>query len=455
MDSRSYEGMKITVMGLGLNGGGLACVRYFASKGAAVTATDLRDETILRPSLDQLKDLSVRYVLGEHRMEDFEQADLVIKNPAVPADSPYLRAARRVETDLSVFLTDCRNPLIAVTGSKGKSTVVSALYAVLSAARPGTRLGGNITVSPLTFLDDLKPEDPVILELSSWQLGDLKGRNLLHPDISVITNIMNDHQNRYDSFEDYVDDKKEVYRGQNPGQKAIFLNDDRGRQFAAECPAASLFYDFSREAGVSIWQEGDRGFLDGGTGPEELLPRHLKVPGRYFRQNCLIAAAAARLFGVESADIRRGLENFQGVPHRMELVGTAGGVSYYNDTTATIPEALKAGVESFECPVRLLAGGNDKELDYECARNALDTAAGVYLLKGTATEKIISVMQREGIPFHGPFASLEEAFRAASEDAAPGDAVLLSPGATSFGMFVNEFERGDLFRKLAGGLPAS
>ena len=195
-------------MGLGLNGGGLACVRYFASLGAHVTATDLRSEEILAPSLEKLKDLPVRYVLGEHRMEDFEQADLVIKNPAVPADSPFLKASRQVETDLSVFLANCTNPILAVTGSKGKSTVVSALHAVLSSAGLNPRLGGNITVSPLTFLEELKGDEPVILELSSWQLGDLKGRNLLHPRISVITNIMNDHQNMYAAFSDYVDDKK-------------------------------------------------------------------------------------------------------------------------------------------------------------------------------------------------------------------------------------------------------
>ncbi len=442
-------------MGLGLNGGGLASVRYFASLGAQVTATDLRSAEILAPSLEKLKDLPVRYVLGEHRMEDFEQADLVIKNPAVPADSPYLKASKQVETDISVFLANCSSPILAVTGSKGKSTVVSALYAILREAGKNPRLGGNITVSPLTFLEELTGEEPVILELSSWQLGDLKGRDLLHPRISVITNIMNDHQNMYASFSDYVDDKKVIYRGQTPDQYSLFFNDSYGREFASECPGRALFYDLTESENTSIWQEGSRGFFQNPEKEgqaESLLPAALKVPGKYFRQNCLIAAAAAFLYGIDGETIRRGLESFGGVPYRMELVRTWRDIRFYNDTTATIPEAMAAGINSFETPVRLIAGGNDKELDYTGVLEDLERAASLYLLEGTATKKIISLLNTKGIPYNGPFSSLEPAFQKALQDALPGDAVLLSPGATSFGMFINEFDRGDKFRKLVEAL---
>ena len=456
MDRLEYKGKKITVMGLGLNGGGLASVRYFAARGADVTATDLRNREILQPSIDCLKDLPVRYVLGEHRMEDFEQADLVIKNPAVPPTSPYLKAAYRVETDLSVFLAACSNPILAVTGSKGKSTVVSALHAILKESYPGVRLGGNITVSPLTFLDELNPGDPVILELSSWQLGDLKGRDLLHPEISIITNIMNDHQNMYASFSDYVEDKKVIYRGQEENQYAIFQQDSYGREFASEFRGKALFYAMEKSESVSIWQEGKQGYLidpsSSGEQPLSLLPESLLVPGRYFRQNCLIAAAAARLFGIPRDKIGTALSRFSGVPHRMELVRTWHGIRFYNDTTATIPEALAAGVESLDIPVRLIAGGNDKELDYDCALKALEKTTALYLLEGSATDKITSLLKAEGIPYNGPYPSLKEAFRTASEEAKEGDAVLLSPGATSFGMFVNEFDRGNQFRKLAEDL---
>jgi len=443
---QDYRNKKITVMGLGLNGGGLACVRYFAESGAIVTATDLRSEEILRPSMELLKDLDVRYVLGEHRIEDFSGADIVIKNPAVPADSPYLKAAAQIETDLSVFLSACKNPIIAVTGSKGKSSVVSALYAILKMAYPQVWLGGNITVSPLTFLKELGPDDPIILELSSWQLRDLRGRNLLHPEISIITNIMNDHQNMYSSFSDYVDDKKEIYRGQKATQHAIFLEDEYGREFASECSARPHFYRDREEQFCLCGAEGEI------EEREELLPEKLRVPGRYFRLNCLIAAATARLLGVETGIIRDALAAFKGVPHRMELVRTLRGVRYYNDTTATIPEAMAAGILSFNKPVRLIAGGKDKELDYHCALEALKTAEEIYLLKGSATNKIVDLLKKNDIAFKGPYPSLEEAFKAASKEAQEGDALLMSPGATSFGMFVNEFGRGDRFRELAEAL---
>jgi len=444
--------MKVTVMGLGLNGGGLASVRYLAEQGAIVTATDLRSASILEPTMESLKDLNIKYVLNEHRMEDFENADMVIKNPAVPPSSPYLKAAKRVETDISLFLTLCSNPILAVTGSKGKSTVVSALHHILKKQYPGARLGGNITVSPLSFLKDLKEGDPVVLELSSWQLGDLKNKNLLHPEVSVLTNIMNDHQNMYSSIEDYVDDKKVIYRGQNKNQYALFLNDDRGRTFAGECRARSLLYSTGEDRSGDLHMEGTEGIFIFDGERESLLPEQLNTPGVHFRLNCLIAAGAARLFGVSKNDILSGLADFPGVPHRLELVKEHNGVRYYNDTTATIPEAMAAGIESFDAPLHLICGGNDKELDYNPVGDTFCSAGNIYLLKGTATEKMTALLKSRGKSYAGPFESLKDAFDAAHKAAVPGDVVLMSPGATSFGMFINEFHRGNQFRELASTL---
>ncbi|HAK47501.1 MAG TPA: UDP-N-acetylmuramoyl-L-alanine--D-glutamate ligase, partial [Spirochaeta sp.] len=192
-------------MGLGLHGGGSASARFFAESGAIVTVTDLHSREVLQPSIQALSDLSIRYVLEKHEISDFENADIIIKNPAVKPDSPYLKAASdagaEIETDISTFLRMNRRPVIAVTGSKGKSTTVSALYHVLKKINPDSDLGGNITVSPLTFFSDEKNGSgaPVILELSSWQLADIAGRNLLNPAAAAITNIMHDHQDRYQS----------------------------------------------------------------------------------------------------------------------------------------------------------------------------------------------------------------------------------------------------------------
>ncbi|MDC7232436.1 MAG: UDP-N-acetylmuramoyl-L-alanine--D-glutamate ligase [Spirochaetales bacterium] len=451
MSSRNFKNRKITVMGLGLNGGGLASVRFLAEQGARVTATDLRTAEILAPTIESLKDLDIRYVLGEHRMEDFSTADLVIKNPAVPPSSPFLKAAQRVETDISLFLSLCTNPILAVTGSKGKSTVVSALHHILKKSYPGCRLGGNITRSPLSFLEELNPGDPVILELSSWQLGDLKGRDLLHPEIAVLTNIMNDHQNMYDSFEDYVDDKKVIYRGQNGEQKSIFHLDERGKVFASEAPGTSWFYSSSNSEASIFLKDGKGRFSYEGR-DLDLLPEQLTTPGLYFRQNCLIAAAAAVLYGEEPEAVKSSLTDFPGVPHRLELAGEYRGIRFYNDTTATIPEAMCAAVDSFTDPVRLICGGTDKELDYTGAAGSLKNAAGIYILEGSAFGKITAELNESEVGFDGPFSSLKEAFDRALQGAAEGDVILMSPGATSFGMFINEFHRGDSFRELVNAL---
>ncbi|MDY7027973.1 MAG: UDP-N-acetylmuramoyl-L-alanine--D-glutamate ligase, partial [Spirochaetota bacterium] len=151
-EHNSFAGMKITVMGLGLHGGGIATARFLAGQGAELTVTDLRDEETLRPSMEQLRGLPIRYVMGRHEMEDFSGADMVIKNPAVRRSSPYLKAARRVETDLTLFLRLNRRPVLAVTGSKGKSTTVSVLHAIAKREYPEALLGGNITISPLSFV---------------------------------------------------------------------------------------------------------------------------------------------------------------------------------------------------------------------------------------------------------------------------------------------------------------
>jgi len=173
---KDFKGLRVLIMGLGLHGGGIASARFFSQIGAIVTVTDLRDATSLESALQQLKGLPIRYVLGRHEVRDFESADIVIKNPGVRNDSPYLAYATHIETDISIFLRYSESAVIAVTGSKGKSTVATAIWHVLSRNMPKALLGGNITVSPLDFLQETSEEVPVVLELSSWQLGDLRDK---------------------------------------------------------------------------------------------------------------------------------------------------------------------------------------------------------------------------------------------------------------------------------------
>lgn len=452
--------MRITIMGLGLHGGGLASARYFLSKGARLTVTDLRDEETLRPSIKPLEGEDVRFVLGRHEIEDFSTADMVIKNPAVPASSPYLAAAQRVESDISVFLRINRRPIIAVTGSKGKSTIVSAIYHAAKQSYPNALLGGNITVSPLSFAGkaEVPSRDPVILELSSWQLGDLKGKGLLSPEISVVSNIMHDHQNAYPNMEAYMADKAVIFESQKADTFTILnLEDPRHDYFLQRSPAQPRFFSSKAlppgKRGAWLTEDG-RGYMhiDDNKEAEEILPQRLALAGQHNRVNLLTAALSLRLFGMDTVSIRSGLQDFPGIPHRMELVAEKQRVRWYNDSAATIPEATAGAVESFPDELILLCGGTDKELVFEELLDCIDKPKQLHLLSGSASERLIIELKQRKIPFYGPYQSLKTAVERISQLASPGDTVLFSPGATSFGMFLNEFDRGNQFKELVKGL---
>jgi UDP-N-acetylmuramoylalanine--D-glutamate ligase len=462
VDLGAPAGMKVTVMGLGLNGGGLATARFFARRGAAVTVTDTKGADALRDSIEGLAGLPIRYVLGRHEEADFAGADLVIKNPAVKAVSPFLAAASLhgvpVETDLSVFLSLAPNPILAVTGSKGKSTTASAIAFGLGRAHPGARLGGNITVSPLAFLDELAPEAPVVLELSSWQLGDLRGRGLLRPAVSAFTVILPDHLDRYAGMDEYVADKKVIFQEQRPGQKAVFnLDDPWQSEFPAQTAAESFLYSSRAPlpgGRAGAWADAGKGLARTAAGapPETIVDGRL-LPGDHNLMNLLCAGLALRLFGVEAGVVRSAMAEFPGVEHRLEMFRSWRGLRFYNDSAATIPHSTVSALKALSGPVVLISGGTDKNIDFgplaETARAPLATV----LLQGTGTEKMMSVLRGQGVAWRGPYGSLEEAVKEAIARAAEASrgspvSILFSPGCTSFGMFLNEFDRGRKFKQL-------
>jgi UDP-N-acetylmuramoylalanine--D-glutamate ligase len=449
-------------MGLGLNGGGLASARFLAERGAKVTVTDMKDQVALAAPIAALAGLPIRYVLGRHEMADFETADLVVKNPAVRPDSPYLLAAKAVETDLSLFLRLAKAPIVAVTGSKGKSTVSSAIHYGLVGSGRRAFLGGNIALSPLGFLDETGSDTPVVLELSSWQLADLRGLGLLKPRVALLTSIMPDHMNRYASMDEYVADKRLIYADQGSGSYTLCNRDDRwGRSFAAETKGEVLWYCDHDEGLPGAWLEeridersAPRGFFRPASGAEaeEILGDRLVVPGAHQRKNLLAAALALRILGVNAAWIRKTMSNFPGVEHRLEFFAESGDVRWYNDSAATIPQAVGAALRSFERPVVLITGGTDKNLDFEPLREDIRRARVILLLAGTGTDKLRSLLDEEKIAYLGPYADLGTAVEEAARASRPGDAVILSPGCTSFGMFLHEFDRGAKFKEIVRAL---
>jgi UDP-N-acetylmuramoylalanine--D-glutamate ligase len=446
--------VKATVMGLGLNGGGLACARFLAEAGAEVTVTDMKDEAALADSIAALKGLPIRYVLGKHELGDFSGADLVVKNPAVRPDSPFLRAAKVVETDISLFLRFTAAPVIAVTGSKGKSSVSSAIYHVLSSSGRKVFLGGNITVSPLSFISQCTADTPVVLELSSWQLADMRGLGVLKPRVAVITSIMPDHMNRYSSMDEYVADKRLIYADQDRSCFTICnADDDWGRSFASQTRGKVLWYSSEKEAVEGAWMGEGKARLglysaSGDASHAELiLPERLLVPGEHQRKNMLAAALACRAFGLVATEIVKGIAGFPGVEHRLERFAEQDGISWYNDSAATIPQAVSAALASFNAPIVLITGGTDKNLNFEPVRSAYAAAKTIVLLAGSGTEKLRTLLDEDGVSYVGPFDNLDRAVAEARAHAVKGDIVLLSPGCTSFGMFLHEFDRGKKFKE--------
>ncbi|MFA6937833.1 MAG: UDP-N-acetylmuramoyl-L-alanine--D-glutamate ligase [Treponema sp.] len=510
------QGKHITVMGLGLNGGGEEAVRFFLKHGAYVTVTDMKTAEQLEPTIASLsKDTTLdksklTYVLGQHRVEDFSTADCVIKNPGVKYEgNKYLAEAKAIETDISIFLHFTKSPIIAVTGSKGKSSTVSAIDFGLREAGFTSFLGGNITVSPLTFLEKTDGTTPVVLELSSWQLADLRGRNSLKPKIAIITKIVPDHQNWYGDMDSYVEDKKLIYKNQTKEDFTIldfdeddYLKDSAcpklnckcwGDLFASETKGTVLRYSKKPMPTTvfGVWQKQTK---DGVIGmerlPENLMSQYaqkhgiseeqimgsLYVPGDHMKVNVLNAALTQRLMGISPEQTIAIMSSWKGIPHRLEHFLTwtykndnsiSRDVLFYNDSCATVPEAAAAASQSFERRVILITGGTDKGLDFLplakaiAGENSSYEPLETYMLSGTGTDKITPLLDSRHIPYEGPFDSLEVLLGVLKANIMSSDSekvygvpdktkplvVVFSPGATSFGMFQNEFDRGDKFKQ--------
>jgi UDP-N-acetylmuramoylalanine--D-glutamate ligase len=455
---------RVLVMGLGIHGGGVGVVRFLARRGALVTVTDLRNADQLRSSLDSLAGLPVRYVLGEHRAADFRSADLVIRNPAVPRESLYLQIARAagvaITMEMPLFFQLCPGPILGITGTKGKTTTTLLTGAMLRQEHPDTVVAGNLRVSALEALPRISADTPVVLELSSWQLEGL-GEAQISPQYACVTNISPDHLNRYNGMAAYAEAKQQLFRWQRPDGVVILNHDDDAAVagWADMAPGEVGWFG----ARTSEWPGGDTravtyddsGVWQGG----ELICRadEIALTGRHNLANVAAAAALAGRFGVSSTAIRAAVQAFSGVEHRLELVRTLAGVRYINDTAATSPAAGIAAIQSFDAPIILIAGGADKKLPFDqLARVALARVKAIILLEGTATaglaQALRSAAPADAQPILGPFDNFARAITAARALAADGDVVLLSPGCASFGMFVNEFQRGEAFRRIVNEL---
>jgi UDP-N-acetylmuramoylalanine--D-glutamate ligase len=462
MDDTQFRGRNVLVMGLGVHGGGLGVVRWMAAQGANVRVTDLRDRERLREPIAALEaeGVPVEYTLGEHREEDFEWAGVVVKNPAVPNTSPWLEVARRlgkpIEMEMSIFLRLCPGRVVGITGTKGKSTTATWTWEMLRHWRPDALLAGNLRVSALEALPGITPQTPVVLELSSFQLEGLDEPRI-SPHIGAVTNLSPDHLDRYPGMEEYGEAKKPIFKYQQPGDWAVFNAGHRVvSSWAREAPAGVAWFGAGvepRTPGVFV-ERGELVWHAPGGERMSLGPTSaIKVPGEHNLANAACAAACALLVGAPVEAVCAGLESFGGVRDRLEYLATIDGVRLYNDTTSTTPASTRVALRAVQGPVVLIAGGADKRLDFaELAPDVAQLAYEVVLLDGSATGLMERQFHEAGARIEGRYGDLRSAVEAALRAAPAGGAVLLSPGTASFGMFLNEFDRGDKFRAIVESL---
>lgn len=437
LTTKSFESKKVLIFGLGVNQGGVGSAKFFAQNGAVVKITDLKTKEILQPSMDQLKQFpEIEYILGEHRFDDIDWADIIIKNPGVKPGNEYIEYAKKqgkqVEMDMGIFLqfVDPKQ-IIGITGTKGKSTTTALIGEILKKSEHKVVMAGNIGISILDSLDQITEDSLVLLELSSFQL-EAFDQHQISPHISVITNIFPDHLNYYKTMEEYIEAKRVIAKYQSEDDYLIIQEGD-------EVTDTSKFLTDIKSQII----RADKSQL-----PTDFTP---KLLGEHNKQNIAVALQVAKLIGIEQNDSLEILKNFTGVEFRLQLVQEVNGIKIYNDTTATNPGATIKALKTLSQERQnknngliLIAGGMNKNMPYEELAKAIDEyPTEVYLLEGDASEEIKKMVDPNKIK--GIFNNLEQLLSDIKAYIKPGDILLFSPGATSFNLFQNEFDRGRKF----------
>ena len=455
LTKKNWQDVKVLILGLGQypQGSGISAAKAFAKIGAKVTVTDQKTEKDLEENVKTLKGFkNVRFVLGRHELKDVDDADLIVANPRVRPTSVEMKRARArgvpVVSDISLFLDRCPAKVIGVTGTRGKSTTVTLIAEMLKASKKKVWLGGNILVSPLNFLSKIKKDDIVVLELSSWQCESL-GMTVHPPQIALMTNLMRDHLNTYDGMDDYAEAKAQIFRHQKPEDILILNGDDAWTKiWKKEAPSQVL--TFGKGKRFDAGRVGDSLVLDGKA---VCTVKDLKIFGEHNILNALGAMLVAKQGGATVAGIKKALKSFTGLPNRQEIVRSFKGVDYINDTTATTPDGTIAAIRALKDRygyLWMICGGEDKELEYsELAKELVKQKkkVAVFLLPGSSSEKLMKLLSKKSVLIER-VPDLKTAVLRAHEKAVEGDAIVLSPGATSFGQFKNEFDRGEQFVSL-------
>ena len=441
----SRQGKRVTVMGIGVSN--VPLLKLLSGSGAVITARDKKTREQLGELAGELEALGIQLVLGEQYLEGVE-ADVVFRTPGMRPDVPALvqakQAGAEITSEMEVFFKVCPCPIVAVTGSDGKTTTTSVIAEMLRAAGKQVWVGGNIGTPLLDQAGKMQASDRVVLELSSFQLMSMRQS----PAVAVITNLSPNHLDWHRGMEEYIQAKCNLFRHQD-ANGIVVLNRDNDASWALRDTAPGKVRRFSRQNGTT---EG-AALLDGVlclNGQPVVAAKDIRIPGVHNVENYLAAMAA--LDGeVSRAVMAQVAKEFAGVEHRIEFVREVGGVRWYNDSIGSSPSRTLAGLASFDQPLLLIAGGYDKKISFDELGAAIPGKVKHLLLCGVTAEKIEAAVKAApdyapGKPHIHHFDNLTDTVKAAAKLAEQGDVVLFSPACASFDQFPNFMVRGRFFK---------
>jgi UDP-N-acetylmuramoylalanine--D-glutamate ligase len=447
------------ILVVGLARSGIAAARFLARRGARVRATDTATADRLQPAIEELQALGINLEVGGHRPESFTRADLIVISPGVPHRMPLLEAARAagvsVIGELELAARFIAEPIVAVTGTNGKTTVTELIGAMLAASGRHVFVGGNIGTPLIGYADGAGRAEVIVVEVSSFQLDTIE---TFRPQVGVLLNITDDHLDRYPDFEAYARAKLRLFANQRPEDLAILNGSDPAVcTRAGSIGSTALYYHAAHGGGAAEVIGSALAVRLPGRAETRIDLGRFGLRGPHNRENVAAAALAALAAGATPAGVQETVDTFAPAPHRLETVATVAGVEYVNDSKATNVDAVRRGLECFDRPLVLIMGGSDKGGDFHGLRQAVRARAKALVLVGGARQPIRAALG-DLLETH-EVERMDEAVRRAAQLAAPGDVVLLARGCASFDLYANYQERGEDFRRavqrLAGDSPAT
>ncbi len=444
------NGKKVTVLGIGVSNRPL--IKLLLQHGIDVTARDKSPRDKIR-GIEELESLGCKLVLGDEYLANIE-ADVIFRSPGIRPDIPAITDACKngaaLTSEMEAFFEVCPCPIIAVTGSDGKTTTTTIISEILKADGKNVYVGGNIGTPLLDQSDKMDPNDLCVLELSSFQLMTMRRS----PARALVTNLAPNHLDIHKSMDEYVDAKKNIFRN-SPHPAVVALNADNTltRSFAAELVGDIRFFSRRDVVENGAFSDGGVIYVSVGGKAREIMPSSkILLPGNHNIENYLAAFSVIHDM-VNQASMTGTAETFQGVAHRIELVRELRGVRYYNDSIASSPSRTIAGLRSFKEKVILIAGGKDKGVPFDELGKEICEHVKALILTGLTSKKIKDAVLKNGgqMPIIEKD-SFKEAVLAAAQTATDGDVVILSPACTSFDKFSNFEERGNYFKEIVNNL---